>query len=240
MKKLSIFLIASLLFSCQNNTQDASIQTKNTQVVEIAQPTNTKEEKPQNTQTQDLKNEECAKKIQFNSAFDSEIYWAFYNSSDNKCWYLGYLGCEFFLTNEDPDEYYEATESNDVIKVTKENKEQFDWREWNKLYSDDVDWFFDFQDKISEKFFDWRLIEYLCFWQYAPDTLGRFMQAFQKYNITLPPTGALHIWKNLGDIRTETPATNPIQEKDEIDTTTSIEIRQLYNILYDLQQKKAQ
>lgn len=123
MKKLSIFLIASLLFSCQNNTQDAPIQTKNTQVVEIAQPTNTKEEKPQNTQTQDLKNQECAKKIQFNSVFDGEIYWAFYNSSDNKCWYLGYLGCEFFLTNEDPDEYYEATESNDVIKVTKENKE---------------------------------------------------------------------------------------------------------------------
>lgn len=85
MKKILIICICFFLFACE----------KENPIIE------TEEIKIENISHKENPHQKCADNSPLKANDLPKIYWTFENENDKKCWYLGYIGMNFFLTNED-------------------------------------------------------------------------------------------------------------------------------------------
>lgn len=227
--KHSLFIIFCLCFALTgcNHTETPTTNTASTTA-----PINTGATSTGET-TIDKANQTCADNSPLKNNNFKKIYWAFANQNNDNCWYLGYMNDNFFLINNENYERYKAVGTNleETIKVTIDWYNDFDSREGNKLYADSVDEFFDLQDKISQKYFDNHLLEYVSFYNYSPDTIGQFLQKFEQYNIKLPPNAIL---TQNDDLNYDFSPEN-IKNLEEKNTTSDIDLWKLYDILYEKQ-----
>lgn len=154
MKNFAIIFLCFFLFACEK--QNPTIEPEEIKIENISHKENP--------------HQKCADNSPLKANDKPKIYWTFENENDKKCWYLGYIDQNFFLTNED----------DFLVKYA--TGENFDGSYGNVMYSD----FGSTIQKIQKEFYELSFHELPSFHIYFPNVDEKFLQKFAKNSIILP------------------------------------------------------